>query len=391
MSAPIKLLVAGGVTGGHLFPGIAFADALRERVPAAEVRFLSTGRPLEVQALARAGYPLDAVAFGGVKGLGARGALRTVGRLPIALAQARRYANRFGPDLVLGVGGYASVPGVLAGRLGGALTLLHEQNVHPGLATKLLAPLARRIYTTFDQAPGLPAARVRPMGNPVRSAIRQAAGASLPDGPFTLLVVGGSQGARGINRAVVEALPALTRAGIRLVHQTGEADFPQVQAAFGAAGAAGEVQPFFGDMARRYREAHLLVCRSGASTVAEITVVGRGALLVPFSHAADDHQTANARTLAEAGAGVLLPEAVLDGHDLARRVLELAENPDRVVAMAAAAGRLGRPDAAARMAADALDLLARRSSQTAGETFFSSPDWLRAGPFRGRPRRFRGR
>jgi UDP-N-acetylglucosamine--N-acetylmuramyl-(pentapeptide) pyrophosphoryl-undecaprenol N-acetylglucosamine transferase len=384
MNAPIRLLVAGGVTGGHLFPGVAFADALRERVPGAEVRFLGTGRPLEVQALSRAGYPLDAVAFGGVKGLGARGALRAAGQFPLALTHARRHVNLFKPHLVLGVGGYASVPGVLAGRLSGALTLLHEQNVHPGLATRLLAPLAHRIYTTFDQAPGLPAERVRPMGNPVRSAIRQAAGASLPAGPFTLLVAGGSQGARGINRAVVDALPALARAGIRVIHQTGETDFPRVQAAFQAAGAAGEVHPFLGDMARRYRDAHLLVCRSGASTVAEITVVGRGALLVPFPHAADDHQTANAQTLAKAGAGELLPESELTGSDLARRVLGLADNPDRVAAMAAAARGLGRPDAAARMAADALDLLARRPRRPAGVPFFSSPDWLRAGPFRGR-------
>ncbi|MFP4032692.1 MAG: undecaprenyldiphospho-muramoylpentapeptide beta-N-acetylglucosaminyltransferase [Desulfococcaceae bacterium] len=354
MSGRIRLLVAGGVTGGHLFPGIAFADALRERVPNAEVRFLSTGRSLEVQALARAGYPLDAVAFGGVKGLGARGSLRTVGRLPLALTRARRIVNRFKPDLVLGVGGYASVPGVLAGRLGGALTLLHEQNVHPGLATRLLAPLAHRIYTAFDRAPGLPAKRVRPMGNPVRSAIRRVAGAPLPEGPFTLLVAGGSQGARGVNRAVAEALPALTRAGIRVIHQTGETDFPRVQAAFEAAGAVGEVRPFFGDMARRYQDAHLLVCRSGASTVAEITVVGRGALLVPFPHAADDHQTANARALADAGAGVLVPEATLDGPGLARRVLDLAGDSERLAVMARAAKRLGRPDAAPRMVADVL-------------------------------------
>jgi UDP-N-acetylglucosamine--N-acetylmuramyl-(pentapeptide) pyrophosphoryl-undecaprenol N-acetylglucosamine transferase len=364
MSGRIRLLVAGGVTGGHLFPGIAFADALRERVPNAEVRFLSTGRPLEVRALFRAGYPLETVAFGGVKGLGARGALRSGGRFPVAVARAWRIARDFRPHLVLGVGGYASVPGVLAGRLSGALTLLHEQNVQPGMATRLLAPLAHRIYTAFEPTPGLPPGRTRPMGNPVRAAIRNAAGSPLPEGPFTLLVVGGSQGARGINRAVIAIYPALARAGVRIFHQTGPADFAEAEVAFEAAGVSGEVRPFFGDMARRYRACHLLVCRSGASTAAEIAVVGRGAILVPFPHAADDHQTANARILAESGAGMLVPEATLDGPGLARRVLDLADDPERVAEMARAARRLGRPDAAPQMVEDGLGLLTRRAPRT---------------------------
>ena len=373
MMWPLRLLVAGGVTGGHLFPGIATADAVRERVPDARVLFVSTGRPLEAAALDRAGYPLRTVPFGGVKGLGAGGALRTGGRLPLALSRALRIVREFQPHIVLGVGGYASVPGVLAGRMAGALTLLHEQNVHPGVATRLLAKSAHRIYTSFPEAPGLSAGRVRVVGNPVRAEVRAAAGAPLPDGPFTVLVVGGSQGARGINRAVAAALPDLVVAGIRLVHQTGEADYPMAAAAFEAAGADGEVRPFFGDMARRYRACHLLVSRSGASTVAEITVVGRGALLVPFPYAADDHQTANARALAAAGAAVLIPEGELDGLTLARTLIDFAGRPDRVVAMARAARGRGNPDAAPRMAADALALLHRNPNLASGRRFRRGP------------------
>jgi UDP-N-acetylglucosamine--N-acetylmuramyl-(pentapeptide) pyrophosphoryl-undecaprenol N-acetylglucosamine transferase len=366
-------MVAGGVTGGHLFPGVAAADAVRERVPDARALFVSTGRPLEAAALARAGYPLRTIPFGGVKGMGAGGALRTGGRFPPALARALRIAREFRPHIVLGVGGYASVPGVLAGRMAGALTLLHEQNVHPGVATRLLARIAHRIYTSFPEAPGLPPGRVRTVGNPVRAEIRAAAGASLPDGPFTVLVVGGSQGARGINRAVGAALPDLVAAGIRLVHQTGEADYPMAAAAFEAAGADGEVRPFFGDMARRYRACHLVVSRSGASTAAEITVVGRGAVLVPFPHAADDHQTANARALAAAGAAALIPERELDGPTLARTLIDYAGRPDRVGAMARAARSRGNPDAAPRMAADALALLHRAPNSASGRPLRRGP------------------
>jgi UDP-N-acetylglucosamine:LPS N-acetylglucosamine transferase len=238
MDRPVRLLVAGGVTGGHLFPGIAAADALRDRIPDARVLFVSTGRPLERAALARAGYPLRVVPFGGIKGRGFGGAMRTLAGLPLALFRALRIVREFEPDIVLGLGGYASVPGVLAARPGGALAVLHEQNVRPGAANRLLARVAHRIYTAFPEVRGLPADRVRFVGNPVRAAIRDAAGAPLPEGPFAVLVVGGSQGARGINRAVAEALPALVRAGIRLMHQTGEADFSAMEAAFRAAGYA---------------------------------------------------------------------------------------------------------------------------------------------------------
>jgi UDP-N-acetylglucosamine--N-acetylmuramyl-(pentapeptide) pyrophosphoryl-undecaprenol N-acetylglucosamine transferase len=219
--------------------------------------------------------------------------------------------------------------------------------------------VAHRIYTAFPEVRGLPADRVRFVGNPVRAAIRDAAGAPLPEGPFAVLVVGGSQGARGINRAVAEALPALVRAGIRLMHQTGEADFSAMEAAFRAAGASGEVRPFFADMARRYRACHLVLSRSGASTAAEIAAVGRGAVLVPFPFAADDHQTANARALVAAGAAETIPESALDGDALARILVRLADRPAQVAAMARAARTLGRPDAASRMVADILALSER--------------------------------
>jgi UDP-N-acetylglucosamine--N-acetylmuramyl-(pentapeptide) pyrophosphoryl-undecaprenol N-acetylglucosamine transferase len=357
-----RLVVAGGGTGGHLFPGIAIAQAFKLRHPENEVLFVNAGRPLEQKVLTDLGWPQRAISIEGIKGRGRWHQLRAASKVPWAMWKAWRILKAFRADVVLSVGGYSAGPAAAVATLCGIPTVLHEQNRLPGVTNRILGRLVHRIYLTFEEsAEHFDAAKVKVCGNPVRDEIlalsAQSTGPAAAD-RFTVLVVGGSQGAQAINQAVMEALPGLKGLqGLRWIHQTGPGDEETVRAAYARTGIAATVQSFFSDMADVYRQADLIVCRAGATTVAEITVIGMAAVFVPFPFAADDHQTRNAQALVDAGAAEMIRQENLSGEALVKLVKGYMENPVLLREMAAKARALGRPEAARAVVDDIYNLL----------------------------------
>lgn len=344
------MLVAAGGTGGHLFPGIAVADELRRRDPGLRIVFVGTPRGLESRLVPRAGYPLELLPILPLNKVGAGRLALGILALPRGLLSAARLVRRLRPRAVLGVGGYAGGPVTLAAALLGARTVILEPNARPGFTNRVLRPFVGAAACAYEAT--LPAFGAKGVvtGNPVRGRF-----AALPAKehrpPFTLLAFGGSQGSRVLNEALVGAIPDLPRGDVlRIVHQTGEAMRQQVADAYAAAGRPAEVVAFVDDMEARFAEADLVVSRSGATTCAELTVAGKAAVLVPFARAADDHQRINAAALASAGAARMIEEKDLSGAALAEAVGRIVADPPAMAAMEAAARRLGRPDAAARVA-----------------------------------------
>ena len=357
---PLRLAIAGGGTGGHLFPGIAIAREWLGRHPESRVLFVGTDRPFEKEILAENGFAHTAITAAGIKGLGLFKKIRARGCIPKGIAQALGILGRFKPHVVLGVGGYSSGPVALAAWLRWIPVVLHEQNLLPGITNRLLARIARRIYLSFEQT-RLPArvGRVLFTGNPVRAEFLAAQDRrSRTQTAFTVLVAGGSQGAHGINAAVCAALEHLTaREELLFIHQTGAADQDTVAQAYAKAGMRSEVKAFFFDMAARYHRADLVICRAGATTVAEITAMGKAVIFVPFPHAADNHQVLNARTLADKGAALMVEERDLSGALLAQWINHFRVHPGELTQMAALAASRGKPQAAATIVDDMYNLL----------------------------------
>ena len=353
-------MIAGGGTGGHLYPGVAVAREIRGRRPDAQVSFAGTAAGIEARVIPREGLPLDLIRSGGLKGKGVGGRLRGMGLLPLSAVDAWRVLSRRKPSLVIGVGGYSSGPMVLVAALRRIPTLVLEQNAVPGLTNRLLAPFVDAAAVTYEES--LPYFRGKGfvVGNPIRSQFLGIAQQAPRDASSVtrVLVFGGSQGAHAINVAMVEAAPRLAAAGsgCELVHQTGEHDVAMVREAFRRAGLQARVEPFFYEMDREMSRADLLVCRAGATTLAELTAAGRPAILIPLPTATDDHQRKNAEVLRGAGAVDVIDQRDLTGDALAARILALAADPARRSAMAAAARRMARPDAGARIAERALAL-----------------------------------
>ncbi len=345
----MRLLIAGGGTGGHLYPGIAVARALAARGTRNAALFVGTERGLEKRLVPQAGFPLRLIRAGALKGMGPWRAASTLVGMPGSIFASGRILREWRPDAVLGVGGYASGPVMAAAALLGAPRAVLEPNAIPGITNRILGRIVREIYVAWEEtAARFPEGRAIVTGNPVRDEV-----AAVPEppaeGPFTLLVFGGSQGARRINETMMAALDELGAEGRewRFVHQTGSADVEKVQAAYAARGLRAETAAFFDDMPVRYRNADLVLCRAGATTIAELCGAGRGAILVPYPFAADDHQTANARLLERAGAARVIPEEGLTPGALARTLIELAQPRDRAHEMGRQARTLARPDAAA--------------------------------------------
>lgn len=347
----MKMLLAGGGTGGHLFPAVALAQQLLAQDPGAKVLFVGTERGLERRLLPKLGLPLATVDMVGVVGRGWKGRLEIVPKLVRSLFQARRILKDFGPDVVVGVGGYASVPILLAARLGGVPYLIHEQNAIPGLSNRVLARWARLVCLSF---PGSGEAFQRTptlvTGNPLRPGFDKVAEKIGEQGH--LLVFGGSRGARAINRAVVDMLPILKawENRPRIYHQTGDEDFDEVEQAYRAAGYdQARVVPFIDDMAEAYDQARLVICRAGATTLAELAACGRPAVLIPFPYAAADHQTANARMMESAGAARVLIQDELSAEALAAQVEKLLGDHAVLQSMADEGRKLGQPEAAGKI------------------------------------------
>lgn len=352
------VLVAAGGTGGHLYPGIAVADELRRRDAGWHVVFAGTARGLETRIVPRAGYALELLPVLPLNRVGAKRLALGLLALPVAILRAAALVARLRPAAVLGIGGYAGGPVTLVAALLGVPAVILEPNARPGFTNRVLRPFARHAACAYEEARLAFGAKGVLTGNPVRAGFA-AAPTRVRTEPLTLLAFGGSQGSRVLNEALCAALGRLPGPErLRIVHQTGEATRDAVAAAYAAARRPAEVLAFVDDMERRLGEADLVLSRSGATTCAELTVAGRAAILVPFARSADDHQRKNARALEAAGAALVLEEGQLDGASLAAAVSGLLESRERLDAMEAAARRLGRPDAAARVA-DLLQAVAR--------------------------------
>jgi len=347
----MRLLLAGGGTGGHLFPAVALAQLLLEQDCESTVQFVGTERGLESRLLPKLGLPLATVDMVGVVGRGWRGKLELLPKLFKSLGQANKILRNFKPDLVIGVGGYASVPVLLMARMRRIPYLIHEQNAIPGLSNRLLGRWAKLVCLSFaDSGAGFNQKKTVVTGNPLRQGL-DSVPAEVPQ-PGKLLIFGGSRGSRAINQAVVEMLPLLAGWAEKpeILHQTGEEDFQQVQQAYRDSGFdEQQVVPFIDDMYSAYSQASLVICRAGATTLAELTACGRAAILIPYPYAAGDHQMANAMTLKKNGAAKLLPQAELTSDRLAALVRELLENRKTLQRMAEQSRLLGAPGAAGRI------------------------------------------
>jgi UDP-N-acetylglucosamine--N-acetylmuramyl-(pentapeptide) pyrophosphoryl-undecaprenol N-acetylglucosamine transferase len=352
------ILIAAGGTGGHLFPGIAVADELKARDPETRVVFVGTPRGLESRLVPRAGYELELLPILPLNGVGLLRMVKGLLALPWAMLKAVQLVRRLRPAAVLGVGGYAGGPTVLVAALLGIPTVVLEPNAKPGFTNRVLKPFVRHAACSYEEARREFGAKGVVTGNPVRGGFAKLAPKwHVP--PLTLLVFGGSQGARIINKTLVDALPRLPGPDrLRIVHQTGPAARDEVATRYAAAGRPAEVLAFLDDMESRFAQADLVLCRSGATTAAELTAAGKAAVLVPFALAADDHQASNARALESAGAARMIEEKDLTGERLAAVLDELLADPARLTAMEQAARSLARPDAAARVA----DLLEGRAA-----------------------------
>jgi UDP-N-acetylglucosamine--N-acetylmuramyl-(pentapeptide) pyrophosphoryl-undecaprenol N-acetylglucosamine transferase len=361
---PFRVVIAGGGTGGHLYPGIAVAREILRREPDAQVTFAGTARGIESRIVPREGFELDLLRSAGLKATSLAARMRGFALLPASGIDAWRILSRRAPDVVIGVGGYSSGPVVMAAAARGIPTLLLEQNATPGLTNRLLARVVKAAAVTFEQTVSYFGRRGIVTGNPVRPEFFTVGSSPVHEtaGPSRILIFGGSQGAHAINVAMVEAAPRLAArpGGVAITHQTGERDLDMVRDGYRRAGIDARVEPFLFGMDREVKDANLVVCRAGATTIAELTAAGRPAVLVPLPTAADDHQRKNAEVLGAAGAAEVVEQKNLTGALLAGRIEELLDDPARLGRMSAAARELARPDAARAIADKVFEISGRR-------------------------------
>lgn len=367
----MRLLVAGGGTGGHVFPGIALAEEVVTRHPANDAVFVGTARGLEATVVPQEGFPIELIDVKGLKGKGLLQSLKNLLLLPLAFVQSFRVLRRWRPDVVVGVGGYASGPVVLVAWLMRIPTAIQEQNAVAGFTNRVLGRFVKAAFTAFPEAAShFPRRKVYQLGNPIRRKLME--NYMRPEAKHPkprLLVFGGSQGAHALNMRVVEALPHLAdlREALHITHQTGAMDREQVERGYRACGFAPDVRDFITDMSGAYAGADLVVCRAGAMALAELTVCKKPSILVPFPRAADNHQFRNAMSLVTAGAAVMIEERELTGEVLAREIREILASPQRRERMARAAGRLGSPQAAKEIADVCIELVRRRWGSPMGQ------------------------
>ena len=357
---PFKLVIAGGGTGGHLFPGVAIAEALLELAPDAQVLFVGTAKGIEARAIPKTQFQLALIDVAGLKGQSIAHRLKTSFKLPASVFASRRILKDFGADAVIGVGGYASGPVLLAATTMGLPTAVCEQNSVPGLTNRILSKLVDKVYVTFAASlPWFPAKKTSLVGNPVRQSFRRAAehadSTSVVAG--RVFTFGGSQGARPLNEALPAALGLLKDRGIVVsaVHQAGKDAVDAVSAAYTTAGIDADVTPFIDNMVAAYKAADVVVCRAGATSCAEVTALGVPAILVPFPQAADDHQTMNAKDLVDQHAAILLKQADLTPAHLADVLQGLLTDRSARTALADGAKAAGKLDAAVVVARAALN------------------------------------
>jgi UDP-N-acetylglucosamine--N-acetylmuramyl-(pentapeptide) pyrophosphoryl-undecaprenol N-acetylglucosamine transferase len=358
----VKLIIAGGGTGGHLFPGIAIAEEFQKREQKNIILFIGTNRGLEKNILGEMGFPLRILNVEGIKGKSAVVIGRALLKIPRSLWRSFRIIREFRPDIVIGVGGYVSGPAVITAHFMGIKTVVAEQNVLPGITNRLLGRFVDKVFLTFSETKEwFPAKKVLVTGNPIRAAffsgVASREGENGKEGTgenFTVLVFGGSQGAHAINVALINAVEHLKdmKERLRIIHQTGYDDLEEVSKIYQTYGIEADVLPFVMDMASAFKKADLLICRAGATTVAEITASGKAAVLIPFPLAVGDHQTKNAEVLVKAGAAEMIPEKELEGKRLAEIIRRFYRQPEMIRNMEVRSAGLGN----IRAAADIVDV-----------------------------------
>ncbi len=384
----LRVVIAGGGTGGHLFPGIAIAEAIHEKVPGCKVLFIGTDRPFEKTTLSEKGFDHETIFIRAFKGKGLWNKLAALVVFPWAVCQAVRKIRRFGANLVVGVGGYSAAPVAVGAWMMGIRVVIQEQNILPGMTNRLLARLASRIYVSFENTrmPGDPK-KVCLSGNPVRREVLTFAGkrSSRDHGEqhrLTVLILGGSQGAHSINLAVAAALDELAdTTGLNFIHQTGTADEKDMRAAYVDHGVPCRVKPFFKDIGAEYARADLLICRAGATTVAEAAVLGKACIFIPYPFAAENHQELNARVLVKDGAAGMILEKDLNGRTLARLIQYYLTHRQALIYMADRARAFGRPHAAMTIVEDCLNIMVKKQLFALSLLGLSGLKWRR--PSRG--------
>jgi UDP-N-acetylglucosamine--N-acetylmuramyl-(pentapeptide) pyrophosphoryl-undecaprenol N-acetylglucosamine transferase len=355
-----KVVIAGGGTGGHLFPGIALAEEFTRRKEGWEVIFIGTGKGLEQRILSQRGFELMTIPAAPLKGRSWWGKAAGLSTLFLGAWWSTIILRRISPRLVIGLGGYSAGAVVLAAYILGIQRVIQEQNVQPGLTNRMASRFSQRVFLSWAEgARFFPSAKVRVTGNPLRQGVLTGREEKRSGKGFTLLILGGSQGATAINRGMMDSLPALEgiKKDLRIIHQTGAADYQWVKEGYHKANLQATVHPFIDEMAPCYREAHLTICRAGAATITELCAWGRASILIPYPYAADDHQSKNAQAVVQQGAGKMIPDAELSGERLAEEILSLYHDRKAVHQMEQAAAALGQPDAAARIVDECYKLL----------------------------------
>jgi len=360
-----NIVIAGGGTGGHLFPGIALAETFIKRNSEDRVVFISGGNSFELSVLEKKRFQLKTITVEGIKCRGIFSNIISILKVPKGLLESMLILKDLRPHLVIGVGSYSAGPVLLGAWLMGIKIVIHEQNILPGITNRILSYIADRIYISFkDTQDNFNPNKVYFTGNPVRYEILCSATEKskffdyVPGKFFTILVIGGSQGAHSINMAVLGTFKFLKdKDSFFFIHQTGNADKEKVKSFYREVGITGTVKSFFNDMGQQYRNADLVICRAGATTVAELTAVGKGALLIPYPFAADNHQILNAKMLSDAGAAEIIFQHELSGNALARKIDYYSSNYNALSNMALRAKKLGRPNAAETIVDDCYSLM----------------------------------
>ncbi len=363
----LRVVIAGGGTGGHLFPGIAVAEEFCARNPENSILFVGPGRPFEVSTVSEKGFAHKRIIAEGFKGRGIKNQLVAMLKIPIGIMQSVSILKSFKPHLVMGVGGYSAGPLVIGAWLLRIKIVLHEQNILPGITNRMLFRFANRIYVSFPETKFDGAnEKMRITGDPVRKEIVQcakqqhSAGVQAPgtENVFSIMILGGSQGAHRINMTILEAFEHLeNKDTMFFAHQTGVQDEAQVKQKYEEYGLASDVKAFFKDMDRKYQKADLIICRAGATTVAEISALGKGVIFIPFPFAADNHQVMNAHALVSMGAAEMIEEKDLSAEILAQRINYYARHPEALREMGARCKKFGRVDAAVEIVDDCYALV----------------------------------
>src|SRR5215203_6415389 len=365
----MRVLIAAGGTGGHIYPGIAVAQEIMRRDSSSKVHFVGTARGLEMRLVPQAGFELSLIESAGLKNVSLGARMKGVALLPKSFISARRLIRQFQPNVVVGAGGYVSGPVVLTAALTNRPTLVMESNALPGWTNRVLARFVDRAAVSFEQALPFFRGKARVTGNPVRREFFEIPAKLREPGKFSLLVFGGSQGARAINEAIVAALPSLKALPVelRIKHQTGPADFEKVKAAYEAAGWSerADVRSYIDNMMADFAAADLVVCRAGATTTAELIAAGKASIMVPFPFAADDHQRKNAEALQKGGAARMILQQDLSGEKLATEIAKLVQSPDDLNRMEQASRELAHGDSAAA-AVNIIEELSERKAKKSG-------------------------